>query len=258
MKKPTEMIYEQILDALRRREAVAVATVVESRGSGPREPGAKILVFPDGETIGTIGGGASEAWVIRRALEALTDGRSRLLRRPARQEDRDACGEGMSFFVDVLLPRPTLLVVGAGHIGQAVASLGAWLDYRVFVLDERESMVSPERFPDAHLLLSGPVSERLRSLPLTDRVYVLIVTPHHSPDEQVLAVLWRYEAAYVGLLGGRRRTQATFERARALGVPDDFLRQIHTPIGLDIHAETPREIALSILADVTVVRRGGI
>lgn len=256
MEKPTETIYEQALDALRRCEAVAVVTVVESSGSGPREPGAKMLVFLNGETVGTVGGGAPEARVIRQALDALAHGQSRLLRRPERQEAHDPCGEGMSFFVDVLLPRPTLLVVGAGHIGQAVASLGAWLDYRVVVLDERESMVSRERFPDADLLVSGPVNERLQSLPLTDRVYVLIVTPHHSPDEEALAVLWRRDAAYVGLLGGRRRTEATFERARALGVSDGYLRRVHTPIGLDINAETPREIALSILADVTAVRRG--
>jgi xanthine dehydrogenase accessory factor len=127
---------------------------------------------------------------------------------------------------------------------------------RLEVLDERAELVTPERFPQAGRLLTGPLDERLGAISLTDRPYAVLVTPHHSPDERALAVLAERPVAYVGLLGGRRRTQVAFERARALGVPDEFLARVHTPVGLDIGAETPREIAVSIMAEVIAVQRG--
>ncbi len=255
MRDREEVIYRAALDAVRNDQPAALVTVVEASGSTPREPGAKMLVYADGRTVGTVGGGASEAWAIDHARQALAEGRSHLLERPT--DEDQVCGGTMRFFVDVLLPPATLLVVGAGHIGQAVASVGAWLGYRVVVLDQREELVSADRFPDADLLLSGPLDEELSAVPLTEQTYVVLVTPHHSPDEKALSVLVEHPVAYVGLLGSSRRTQATFGRARDIGVPEDFLEQVHTPIGLDIHAETPREIALSILADVTAVRREG-
>jgi xanthine dehydrogenase accessory factor len=117
-------------------------------------------------------------------------------------------------------------------------------------------MVTPERFPQASLLLTGPLDEQLQVAPITRHTHAVLVTPHHSPDEKALAALAKRPVAYVGLLGSHRRTQATFERARALGVPEDFLDRVHTPVGLDIGAETPREIAVSILAEVISVQRG--
>jgi xanthine dehydrogenase accessory factor len=254
-----EQVYEAALEALRRGEPAAVATVIGARGSTPREVGAKMLVYADGRMVGTVGGGPLEAWVIKKAQTALAEGQSRELEyRPTdeKREAQDACGGDMRFFVEVLLPRPTLLIIGGGHIGQAVAELGALLGYRVAVLDERAEMVTPERFPQANVLLSGPLDEKLGAFPVTSQTYVVLVTPHHSLDEKALAVLAERPAAYVGLLGSHRRSQATFERARALGVPDESLARVHTPIGLGIGAETPREIAVSILAEIIAVQRG--
>lgn len=254
-----ERVYEAALEAIRRGEPAAVATVIEARGSTPREAGAKMLVYADGRTVGTVGGGPPEAWVIEEARAALVEGQPRVLQyQPVGQEGRaiDACGENMRFLIEVLLPRPTLLIIGAGHIGQAVAELGAFLGYRIAVLDERAEMVTPERFPQADVLLAGPLDEQLRNFPLTEQTYAALVTPHHSRDEKALAVLAEQPVPYVGLIGSRRRTQATFKRARAMGVPDEFLARVHTPIGLDIGAETPREIALSIVAEVLAVQRG--
>ncbi len=252
----TEAIYEAALEAIQGGHSVALVTVVDLGGSGPRDLGAKMLVWQDGETMGTVGGGPSEAWVIRQAQAALADGQSRLLN-PSSREDPDVCAGATSFFVDVLLPRPTLLIIGAGHIGQALACLGHWLGYRVAVLDERRELTSAERLPEADLRLSGPIDEQLREFPLTQQTYTVIVTSHHSPDENALAILSERQVAYVGLLGGHRRTAATFERARRLGVSEEFLGRIHTPVGLDIGAETPREIAVSVLAEITAVRRAG-
>jgi xanthine dehydrogenase accessory factor len=252
-------VYEAALEAIRRREPVAVATVIEARGSTPRNAGAKMLVYADGRTVGTVGGGALEARVIEEAREAIAEGQSRELESRLSEQERGdprICGGDMRFFIEVLLPRATLLIIGGGHIGQALAELGAFLGYHVAVLDEREEIVTAERFPQADALFSGPLGEQLQATALTDQTYAVLVTPHHSLDEKALAVLAEHPVAYIGLLGSRRRTQATFERARAMGVPDEFLARIHTPIGLNIGAETPREIAVSILAEIIAVQRG--
>jgi xanthine dehydrogenase accessory factor len=233
-----------------------MATVIETHGSTPRRAGAKMLIYASGRTVGTVGGGPLEAWVIEQALEALAEGRCRLLHRPTGANTEDVCGGDMRFFVEVPLPRATLLIIGAGHIGQAVAAIGAQLGYRIAILDERPELATPERLPEADVLLSGPLGEELEQFPLTEQTYVVIVTPHHSLDEKALAVIARYPVPYVGLLGGQRRTKATFERARQMGIPDAFLKRIDTPIGVDIAAETPREIAVSILAAVIAARRG--
>jgi xanthine dehydrogenase accessory factor len=134
--------------------------------------------------------------------------------------------------------------------------MGAFLGYRVVVLDERTEMVTAERFPQADVLLSGPIDEQLSNCPLTEQTYAVMVTPHHSRDEIALAALAGHRLAYVGLLGSRRRTQATFERAQAIDVPAEFMARVQTPIGLDIGGETPREIAVSILAEIIAVQHG--
>jgi xanthine dehydrogenase accessory factor len=254
-----EQVYEAALAAMRRGEPAAVATVIETHGSTPRQVGAKMLVTADGQTVGTVGGGQIEAQVIEETYAAIAEGRSRQshYRSPdAQQGSVDRCADTVQVFIEVLLPRPTLLIVGAGHIGQAVAKMGAFLGYRIVVLDERAEMVTSERFPQADTLLSGPIDEQLSNCPLTEQTHVVLVTPHHSRDEVTLAVLAEHRLPYVGLLGSRRRTQATFERARAIDVPAEFLARVHTPIGLDIGGETPREIAVSILAEVIAVRHG--
>jgi len=253
-----ERVYQAALETIRRGEPAALATVIEARGSTPRQAGAKMLVYAGGRTVGTVGGGPLEAHVVEEALAALANGKPRELEHRLADEESgpQVCGGDVRLFIEVLLPRPTLLIVGGGHIGQAVAELGAFLGYRIAVLDERAGMVTAERFPQADVLLSGLPDDQLRAFPLTEQTCAVLVTPHDAPDEKTLAALAGRPLGYVGLLGSRRRAQATFERARALGVPDEFLARVHAPIGLDIGAETPREIAVSILAEVIAAQRG--
>jgi xanthine dehydrogenase accessory factor len=253
-----ERVFEAALEAIRGGEPAALVTVVEARGATPREAGAKMLVYTDGRTEGTVGGGQVEARAIKEALVALTEGAPREVTvHPTREtpDTEEACGSGMRLLVEVLQPRPTLLVIGAGHIGQALVELGAFIGYRIAVLDERAEMVTAERFPRADVLLSGPLDEQLAQFPLTPQTCVAFVTPHSSRDEKGLAALVGRPPAYVGLLGSRRRTAATFERARSLGIPKEFLARVHTPIGLAIGAETPREIALCIIAEIVALQR---
>jgi len=253
-----EQVYKAALEAIRQGEPAALATILEAKGSTPRAAG-KMLIYADGRTVGTVGGGGVEARVVEEAQAAIAEGKSRELEYRLVDEERGdpgICGGDMRIFVEVLAPRPTLLIVGGGHIGQAVAELGAFLGYRVGVVDERPEMVTEERFPQAEVRMAGDPVQQVEDFPLTAHTYVVMVTPHHTLDEKVLAVLADRPVPYVGLIGSRRRTAHTFERAREAGISDDFLERIHTPIGLDIGAETPREIAVSILAEIIRVQRG--
>ena len=255
----TARVYEAALEAIRQGEPAAVATVIAARGSTPRGVSAKMLIYAGGRTVGTVGGGGVEARVIKEAQAAIAEGTPRELDyRLVDEEQGDAgiCGGDVRIFIEVLTPRPTLLIVGGGHVGQAVAELGGFLGYRIAVLDERPEMVTPERFPWAGTRLVGDPAQRVGEFPLDEHTCVVMVTPHHALDEQVLAALAGRPVAYVGLIGSRRRTAHTFERARQAGVPEELLERVHTPIGLDIGAETPREIAVSILAEIVAVQRG--
>ena len=251
MIEETTQVYEATLKAVRQGEPAALVTVIEARGSTPRGVGSKMLVQADGRTVGTVGGGDVEACAVEEAQAALTEGRPRQARCRARDE-----GGEVRLFIEVLMPQPTLLILGGGHIGQAAAKLGDFLGYRVAVVDEREGLVTPERFPAADQRLMGDYAQQVSEFPLSERTYVVIVTPHRNEDEEILAALVDRPVAYVGMIGSSRRTAHTFEQARALGVPEALLERIHTPVGLDIGAETPREIAVSIISEIVAVRRG--
>lgn len=259
MSEELERVYEAVLAALREGRGGAIATVVEAGGSTPRGVGATMLILADGSTVGTIGGGGVEGRVIAEARAAIADGQARELTYRLLDEERGdpgVCGGDMRVFVQVLPARLTLLILGAGHVGQAVAEWGAFLGYRILVADERAEMLSAARFPQADKLLPGDLAETVAGVEPDEQTYVVMVTPHHTLDEKVLAVLAEHPVAYIGLIGSRRRTAMTFQRAREAGVPDQLLQRVHTPIGLDIGAETPREIALSIIAEIVAVQRG--
>lgn len=260
MYEELERVYQAILDALRAGKPAAVATVVEVDGSAPRGAGAKMLIMADGTTVGTVGGGGVEARVMEEARAAIAEGRSREVTYRLRDLDRGdpgVCGGDMRILIEVLPPRPTLLILGAGHLGQAVAELGAFLGYRIVVMDERPGLATPERFPWAEQCITGDLAEEVARFPIDPHTYVVMVTPHYTGDAAVLAALANRSPTYVGLVGSRRRTALTFQRAQELGVSQEWLKQrVYTPIGLDIGAETPREIAISILAEVIAVQRG--
>jgi len=252
-----ERVYAAILEAIRHGESAALATIIEAKGSTPRGS-AKMLIYADGSTVGTVGGGEMEARVIEEARAAIAEGKSRELDYSlvdTGRGDPGVCGGDMRLFIEVLATRPTLLILGGGHVGQAAAEMAGLLGYRIVVIDERSEIVTAERFPQAEARLSGDVAQQVTDFPLTEQTYVVMVTPHHTLDEKVLEVLIDRPVAYVGLIGSSRRTALTFERAREAGVPDEFLERIHTPIGLDIGAETPKEIAVSILAEIIAVQR---
>jgi xanthine dehydrogenase accessory factor len=253
-------VLQELLAAQSRREPVALAVIIRDQGSVPRHAGTKMLVYGDGRTLGTIGGGEMEARVVAAAAEALRDGQTRLvpysLVDPQRG-DPGVCGGSVEVYVEPHLSPATLTIVGCGHVGRALASLGHWLGYRVVAWDDRAELATTPNVPDADVLLSGPLADALAAQPIDARTYVAVVTRNVSLDRQILPHLLETPAAYIGVMGSRRRWQETQRQLLDDGLSAERLARITAPIGLELNAESPAEIAVSIMAQIIMAQRGG-
>lgn len=239
-------VLHELTTAIERREPVALATVVEVKGASPAQVGFKLLVRPDGSVVGNLGGGALEQRVREEAVAALQEGQSRLVHYTLREEGPDAvgmlCGGEVTVFVEVYQPAPLLLIVGGGHIGQPLAEMARIVGFNVQVVDVRpERATVPQFDPTA----------------ITPWTYVVLITEDHVTDEQALRQVLDTPAAYIGMIGSRRKVSIIFDHLRAGGVPEERLARVHAPIGLDLGGRSPAEIALAILAEVVQVRYGG-
>jgi xanthine dehydrogenase accessory factor len=254
------LVIAELLRAQETGEPVVLATVVKARGSVPRQSGAKMLVYADGRISGTIGGGEMEARIIREAQECLHEGETRVvpysLVDPQRG-DPGVCGGEVEVFLEPYGPSPTLLVIGCGHVGKAVAELGHWLGYRVVVNDDRPELAAPEHIPHADLYLPGPIDEVLAQIRVHRNTYITVLTRNVFLDRDILPVLAQTEASYIGVIGSRRRWQETKRLLLADGLSEAALERFHSPIGLELSAESPEEIAVSILAEIMLLSRGG-
>lgn len=253
-------VFTALLEAQEQGITVALATVVAVQGSVPRHAGSKMLVYADGRFVGTVGGGTMEARVIEEALAALADGQTRL-RSYALNDvtagDAGVCGGTVEVFVEPIGLAPTLLVIGGGHVGKALAQLGKWMEYRVVLCDDRAEFSSPEYLPGLDEYIVCPPEEVVERTRINRQTYVAAVTRGVAVDAPLLPALLATDAPYIGVIGSRRRWSLTMEALRQQGITDAQLARIHAPIGLELQAETPKEIALSILAEITMLRRGG-
>jgi xanthine dehydrogenase accessory factor len=252
-------LFKLISEAAAQGQSIALATVIRVEGSTPREVGAKMAVYADGHIAGTVGGGKMEALVIQAAVDAIAQGASQLVSFDLvdlEAGDPGICGGAIEVFIDVTVPKPTLLLVGAGHVAMPVAQLGHMCDFRVVIVDDRADMASQERFPHAAERLAGDIVDTLRAFPITPDTYIVIVTRGHALDEEALRQVIDSPAGYVGMIGSRRKVRVIFDRLRADGIDETLIGRVHSPIGLDIGSETPAEIAVSILAELIAVRSG--
>jgi xanthine dehydrogenase accessory factor len=251
-------VYQALIELKESGRGAALCTVIRTTGSVPRREGAKMLVYPEGRTINTVGGGELEARVISRALEVIAGRQPAVVTIPLvdpERGDAGVCGGEMEVFVEPILPEPTVLVVGCGHVGREVASLAKWLGFRVAVTDDRIEFCNAEWIPGADRYLPGLIPEALSGFEITDQTYIAAVTRGVKADTAALPFLLRSQAPYVGVIGSRRRWTVAVEELRELGVADELIGRAHAPIGLDIGAETPREIAVSIMAEILAERR---
>jgi xanthine dehydrogenase accessory factor len=244
-------IFEELLSRVANRKPVVLCTVINSNRSVPRKAGAKMLVFEDGSTHDTIGGGEMESRVISEAIKAIKEKKPRQLNyalvNPS-EGDPGVCGGEVAIYLEPYMPQTTIYILGAGHIGKAVSELSEWLGYRVIVWDDREEVING--FEGEGSTLSGPLMEALSVEPIDEHTRVVVVTRNAEVDSEILPTILDTPAPYIGVMGSGQRWKVVRDTLIKEGVSEQAVDRIATPIGLAIAAESPEEIAVSILAEV--------
>lgn len=253
-------VYEELVRLRRLGQKCALATIVEARGSIPSYEAAKLLVREDGSITGTIGGGCVEAEVWNAAREALETGQPRRLTfnlgQDAAYDNGLICGGQLEVFIEPVLPQPRAIIFGAGHISKGLAKIASLAGFGVSVVDDRESFANRERFPEADEVLSGEYEQVFDRLQVTESCYLIIVTRGHRDDMRVLRWAAVTPARYVAMIGSKRKVISVLKELEKEGVPRQALERIYAPMGLEIGAVTPEEIAVSVVAEMIAVRRG--
>ncbi len=255
-----DTLYKLISEAIERGESVALCTITEARGSTPRHTGSKMLVYEDGHFIGTVGGGELEHRILDEAWIAMSEGKPTKLNYsmtdPARG-DPGVCGGQVEVFVEPILPKDKIVVIGGGHVGKAVAHLAKWLGFWVAVSDDRVEFCTPEMNPDADEFFPVPMQDLPAHLKLNRSTYLILTTRGSNVDVLGLPPLLESKARYVGVIGSRRRWATTVNGLKEKGVSEEAIARIHSPMGLELNAETPEEIAVSIMAEIIMLKHGG-
>lgn len=250
-------VYTEIQAALTRGEQVVVATVVKTAGAAPCGVGAKMLVRADGSAGGSLAGPHTDGKVVAAALQALRENRPLLTHIHLDADQGEAvgsCGATLEIFCEVFRPEPRLIIAGAGYVAQALAKLAASLDFRIVVVDDRRDLADPTVFAEAVSLTFGDIPETLRALEADESSFVVIVTRGHHQDEEALSAALESRAGYIGMIGSPAKVKHIFKTLQHRGVARQLLERVHAPIGLDLGAQTPDEIALSIAAEIVMLR----
>ncbi len=231
-------------------KAFAWVTIIGQEGSSARHLGSSMIVTSEGRVIGTVGGAVAELQLIDQAISAIKEGKPRTVKMPL-----PVCAGVITCFINVFQPRETLLLAGAGHVAQPMAALGKLLGFRVVVVDDRTEYATKERFPEADKLIVDDWEKALREVPIDEQTYVVILTYAGESDELALRTVIGSKAAYIGMISSESKAKAILGKLRRDKVPEDQLRRVVTPIGLDIGAETPAEIAVSTMAEIIMRRK---
>lgn len=255
-------ILREALRLLEGGKRVALCSLIEKVGSGPRDVGAKLVVSEDGKTTGTIGGGSLERFLVNESLKALEEGRPRkaiFSLHPSKKEGSietgSICGGELTVFIDVIEPKPRLIVIGAGHVAYPLARLADILGFSLTIVDDNEELACKERYPMAEKIIVGNFNEILEKMDTNSRDMVVIV--HGEPEHDYLALekMIKKKPAYIGLLGSKTKVATLVQRLQKQGISEAHLKMLHAPIGLDIGAQTPEEIGISILAEIIKFKR---
>ncbi|HYM25033.1 MAG TPA: XdhC/CoxI family protein [Vicinamibacterales bacterium] len=253
-------VFAAVNDALEKGEPAALVTIVSTTGSTPQRIGAKMLVYADGRTVGTIGGGCYENDAFGKAREAIQTRKPLVVHYELdddfAQETGLVCGGQMDVYIEPLEPSAELYVIGAGHVGFNLARGAHEAGFRVHVVDDREKFANAERFPSAVEIVVDDIPAWIARSNMPAHAYTVIVTRGHTNDLEALRALAPRELRYLGLIGSRAKVARIYDALVESGVPADRLQRVHAPIGLDIGAVTPQEIAVSILAELIAVKHG--
>jgi xanthine dehydrogenase accessory factor len=253
-------IYQALYELEKNNESAALCTVTKSEGSTPRHVGSKMLVYRDGHFIGTVGGGDLEHRVLDEAWMAISDGTPRTLTytlADPKRGDPGVCGGTVEVFVEPILPPATIVVIGGGHVGKAVVHLAKWLGFRVAVSDDRAEFCNPESVPGADAYYPVPMAELANHFKITRQTFLVVTSRGSGVDAAGLPALLESDAAYVGVIGSKRRWLTTAKALKEKGVSEERIARVHSPMGLELNAETPEEIAVSIMAEILMLRDQG-
>lgn len=249
IKSPSDII-EEAHKLLQASEPFALVTIIGSQGSSARHLGASMIVTQDRKVIGTVGGAVAELQLIEQAVHAIKEGKPRTVKMPL-----PVCAGVITCFINVFPSQETLILIGAGHVAQPIAKLGKMLGFRVVVVDDRPEYATKERFPDADQLIAENWEKALSELRIDNNSFIVILTYAGEYDELALRKVINSKAAYIGMIASRSKAKTILAKMRRDKVPEELLRRVTTPIGLDIGAETPVEIAISTMAQIVMLRK---
>lgn len=253
--------YQELKRAFKRGDAFVLCTVVETFGSSPGTVGQKMMVFQDGTSIGTVGGGSNEEKVRLAAVDLFKNGDAGILtfdlNNPLESGD-PVCGGKMRVYIEMIAEEPRLFVFGAGHIGKVLAKMAALARFNVSIIDERPEFADASLFPDDVEVICCSYEESLSRLKINDRSYVVVVTPGHLKDKDVLEMVLPTPAPYVGLVSSAKKMTEMKDALVATGITRSRADAIFAPIGINLGSTTPEEIALEILAQIVAYRNGKV
>ncbi len=252
-------IYEEIVQLRQQGRRGAVATIVNVRGSIPSFETAKMLVRDDGSIVGTVGGGCVEAEVWQAAREVMEGEKPRTLTFNLNQNPKYdtglVCGGTLDIFIEPVLPPALLYIFGAGHVAYSLYRTARNAGFDVTVIDDRESYANRERFPEAKEVIAEDFEQAMSKISPAETSYIVIVTRGHRDDMRVLRWAVQTQARYIGMIGSKRKTITIFRELVKEGIPEHLFERVHAPVGFDIGAITPEEIAIAITAELIAVRR---
>jgi xanthine dehydrogenase accessory factor len=250
-------LYEEIVRLRQQGRKGALATILAAHGAIPSFSSAKMLIRDDGSTVGTIGGGSVESEVIAAARRVIDREKAETMsfRPQGSTDDHLACGGSLDIFIEPIAPPTILTIFGGGHVGWNVYRIARLVGMEVVIVDDREACANRERFPEAREVLAESWDAAFTRLQPTSTSYLLIVTSAHHTDLQVLRWAVTTKACYIGMIGAKRKVDGLFRTLEGEGVDASTLGRVHAPVGLDIGAATPEEIAVSIMAEIIAIRR---
>ncbi|MBM3795729.1 MAG: xanthine dehydrogenase [Acidobacteria bacterium] len=252
-------IFDELVALRRKGQKCALATIVQVNGSIPSYESAKLLVREDGSMIGTVGGGCVEAEVWNAAREVIETEQPKHLTfslgQDAAYDNGLICGGQLNVFVEAIIPQPRVLIFGAGHVSKSLSKVATLAGFATTVIDDREQFANRDRFPEAEEVEAGEYEEIFPKLEVNSSSYIIIVTRGHRDDMRVLKWAIQTPARYVSMIGSKRKVLGVMKELEKEGIPRAAFEKLHAPMGLDIGAISPEEIAVSVVAEMIAVRR---
>ena len=252
-------LFGTIVDLKKSRKPAALAVIIRTEGSTPRKHGAKMVILQDGKTIGTMGGGDLEKRVIEEAINAIKQGEPRITSFTLDIEKGKLdmmCGGKLDVYIEPILPDEKLIIFGAGHITRSLAPLMKGAGFKVSVVEDSPDLLQKDKFPETEDLILTDMEEFARDLPSDSGTYIVLLSRGFSRDKSILTQLIQRDFKYIGMIGSLRKINTMREDLQKEGIPEEAFSKLKAPIGLDIGAETPEEIAISIAAEIIAAKKG--